>query len=96
MRVYISGAITGTNDYMERFQKAENNLKKQGYSVINPARLNSVMGDDAEYEEYMKISLCMLCICDAIYMLEGWQQSRGANREFGYALARDIMIMKER
>lgn len=36
-----------------------------------------------------------LADCDAIYLLDGWQQSRGANREYGYALAKDMMILDE-
>lgn len=30
-RIYISCAITGTDDYMERFAKAEKELTEQGY-----------------------------------------------------------------
>ena len=41
--VYISGAISGTTDYMERFEKAENKLKDEGYTVINPAKINSFL-----------------------------------------------------
>ena len=35
--IYISGPITGTSDYMKRFEKAEKELTENGYSVINPA-----------------------------------------------------------
>ena len=44
-RIYISGAITGTDDFMERFQKAEEKLKEAGHMVYNPARANSYMPD---------------------------------------------------
>ena len=30
MKIYISGAITGTDDYMERFAKAEKELTAKG------------------------------------------------------------------
>lgn len=93
-RIYISGAISGTNDYMERFADAEKELENF-WSVINPARINSNMPDDTQYEEYMKLSTCLLDMCDAIYMLNGWQQSCGANREYGYALAKGLKIIKE-
>ena len=95
MRIYISGAITGTHDYMHRFAKAEAELKKQGYSVINPAAVNTRLPLDTTYEEYMKMSLTMLDMCDAIYMLKGWKKSCGANREYGYALAKDYVVMLE-
>lgn len=80
-KVYISGPITGTDDYIERFEKAENDLKSQGYSVINPAKVNSNLPEDTTWNEYMKMSLCMLSMCDGIYMLKGWKESRGANME---------------
>ena len=95
MRVYLSGAITGTDDYMERFAKAQMLLQNEGHSVINPALVNSNMPSDTTYEEYMKMSFTMLSMCDAIYMLEGWQKSCGANREYGYAYANDMIIMNE-
>ena len=52
MKIYISGAITGTDDYMERFAKAEKELTEQGYSVINPAKVNAQLPEDTSYEEY--------------------------------------------
>lgn len=93
MKVYISGPITGTHDYMWRFAEAEKQLKADGFSVANPAGLSTIMPADATYEDYMKMCFTMLDICDAIYMLEGWQNSYGANREYGYALGKDMIIM---
>lgn len=96
MRTYISGAITGTTDYMERFAKAEKELAEQGYSVVNPAKVNAQLPEDTNYDEYMKMSFCMLDMCDAIYMLNGWEESRGANREYGYAITKDKKVIFER
>lgn len=92
MRLYISGPITGTADYMERFEEAENRLKKQGYSVINPAKFNAVLPVDTSYEEFMNIDFALLDMCGAVYMLDGWEKSCGANREYGYALAKGMWI----
>ena len=71
MKIYISGAISGTDDYMERFAKAEKELTEQGYSVVNPAKVNAQLPEDTSYEEYMEMSFCMLDMCDGIYMLKG-------------------------
>lgn len=95
MKKYISGAITGTDDYMERFAKAEKELTEQGYSVVNPAKVNAQLPEDTTYEEYMKMSFCMLDMCDSIYMLNGWSKSFGANREYGYAMDKDKTIIYE-
>ena len=38
MKVYISGKITGNENYLEEFSKAEKELKYCGYDVVNPAK----------------------------------------------------------
>lgn len=96
MKIYISGAITGTDDYMERFAKAEKKLTEQGYSVINPAKVNSQLPKDTTHEEYMNMSKCMLGMCDVIYLLNGWEKSCGANEEFHWAIQSRKIIMFER
>ena len=95
MRIYISGVISGTTDYLQRFSDAETYLAKQGYIVINPARVLNEMPKDTDHEEYMILGMAMLGMCDSIYMLRGWEKSCGANREYGYALAKDLKIIFE-
>ena len=86
LRVYISGKITGTTDFIERFAKAEEKLKSKGYAVLNPAHANSYMPEDTTWEEYMKVSMTLLQMADAIYMLNGWEDSKGAKQEYETAL----------
>lgn len=95
MRVYISGPITGTDDYMERFAEVEERLKGKGYPVMNPAAVISMMPKDMTYEECMDMCFAMLDICEAVCMMSGWEKSCGANREYGYALAKGYLIMQE-
>lgn len=85
MKVYISGPITGTKDYMERFSKAQKYLESLGCSVINPALANSYLPKDTTYEEYMVMDLTMLAMCDAIYLLNGYEDSKGALIELNTA-----------
>lgn len=63
--------------------------------MINPAVVNSSMPYSTTYDEYMKLCLTMLDMADAIYLLSGWEESRGACAEYEYALATEKIILKE-
>ena len=94
MKLYLSGAITGTDDYMDRFSMAEKSLEVE-HTIINPAKVNAQLPSDTDYEDYMKMSFCMLDMCDGIYLLKGWEKSCGSNRELGYAMAKEKIILRQ-
>lgn len=94
-RIYISGKITGTEDYLERFENAQKMLEEEGYSVLNPASVCSNMPEDTEYEEYMAICFTMLLMCRKVFMMKGWENSPGAIREREYAMVRDYEVIYE-
>lgn len=95
MRIYISGPITGHHDYEWKFAETAKKLENAGYAAVNPAALNAIMPRDATYEEYMIMCFQLLDLCDGIWLLEGWEQSKGANREYGYALAKGICVLND-
>ena len=89
-KVFISGKITGDPNYREKFDKVEKELTAQGHLVMNP----SVFPEGFRWEDYMKITLAMLSCCDTIYLMNDWQDSRGAQAEFRYAIehGQDILL----
>lgn len=93
-KIYISGKITGTTDYIQRFERAEKALSK--YIVINPAKVNAQLPKETTWEEYMKMSMCMLKMCNAIYMLKGWEDSKGAELEHEFAKSKNYKIFFEK
>lgn len=86
-KIYISGKITGLDNYAELFKNAQNLLIEQGYEVINPVELDHT-GHDQSWESFMKVDLKALINCDSIFMLKNWNKSKGAIVE--YHLARDL------
>ena len=94
-RVYISGPITGTTDYIQRFDKAEQTLADAGYEVVNPARVNMNLPESTTHQEYMEVSFTLMTLCDTVYMMKGWDKSNGCRQEFEYASRHGISITFE-
>ena len=95
-RIYISGKITGTDDYIERFKEVEEHLGLlYNYEVVNPATMLDHLPDTTTHAEYMHVSYALLDICDGIYLMDGWKDSKGAVMEYDYALEKGLIILYE-
>ena len=91
---YLSGPITGHKNYRQQFARAAGTLKELGYVVINPAELDQVLPvKEMGYEGIMRIDLDLLATADYLVQLPGWEDSKGANRELGFALGTDKIIV---
>ncbi|MBQ8919452.1 MAG: DUF4406 domain-containing protein [Acidaminococcaceae bacterium] len=75
---YISGPITGVDDYWDNFANAENTLTIAGVIPINPA---GAFPEGLPYEWYMKIDMRIVDECDSLCFLDGYANSNGAGRE---------------
>ena len=95
MRIYISGPITNVLDYKEKFDQAEKHLKEKypNAEIINPTMI--VLPSSCTHEDYMKIDFMLLDLCNAVYFIQGWEWSKGCNQEYGYAMAKDLIILEE-
>ena len=94
--IYISGKVTGTLDYKERFAKAEKKLHEMfpNALIANPVRVTEPI-DTFSYATCMEVDLALLRHCEAIYMLSGWEDSEGAKIEYAFAKMYYLKIMKE-
>jgi hypothetical protein len=102
MKIYIAGPMLGKEDRnFPAFFAAEEKLKKLGYDVVNPARLSKDLADKMTEgdldriprKEYIKQDLLSLVTCDAIYMLDGWDNSCGATVEKRVAHELELQIL---
>ena len=98
-KIYIAGPMTGyPNGNWDVFQAKETQLVSAGWEVINPARMDAETGIDPnsmgeyDYEDCARRDIDVLVNCDAIYMLAGFQFSKGACWE--RALAKHLGIKR--
>jgi hypothetical protein len=81
VKVYISGPMTGIEDFnYPAFHKAAALWRLMGAEVLNPAD-NFGGAVDLAYHKFMRADLEMLLQADAIALLPGWENSRGARYE---------------
>lgn len=98
--VYISGKITGTDDYENRFATAEKKLKSDGYEVLNPVRTGKwleryLAPEVPTWIQYMKQAIKSLMSADCIYMLKSYRESKGARLELFLAKILQYEIIYE-
>lgn len=96
MKIYIAGPITGTDDYMLRFAAAEERLQQEGHVAINPAKVSAELPEGTSYKEYMKLAICLLDMCEGIFMLKNWDVSKGATIEMEHAIETKKVITFEK
>lgn len=78
--VYIAGPISGVENYWEPFEAVEAELTALGFVVLTPTKLPP----EIDNGRAMKICLSMIDQADAVYFLQGWNLSIGANLELYY------------
>lgn len=85
MKVYISGKISGLpiQKAKERFDNAQALLESCGLDPVNP--MSKEMPENATWEQHMVKDIELLLRCDAIYLMDNWADSRGAQIEYDIA-----------
>ena len=80
MKIYIAGPMTGKKDLnFPAFFAAASVFRSMGLEVVNPAELNP--DPSTPWIECMRRDIAALMTCDQIYLMQGWETSKGANLE---------------
>lgn len=81
MKCYLAGPMSGYPDHnIPAFREAASTLRARGYEIISPA---DACDDQSgrTWEEWMRLDIKLLMECDGVFVLPGWERSRGARLE---------------
>lgn len=92
--VYIAGPMTGRPlfNYVQFFGIAGLIEKEYACRVLNPARQPNGLA----YSEYIELALADVRQATAILLLQDWESSPGARKEFCLAVENKIRIVYEK
>lgn len=92
--IYISGKVTGDENYKKKFEEAEEKIKKRypAAEIVNPTAAG--FPDTYDWADCMRECMHMLKKCNAIYFIEDWQESAGACIERATALRLELEIVR--
>ena len=100
MKIYISGPMTGLPALnFPAFHAAAAELRAAGLDVVNPAEI--CPDHTMAWADCMRADIVALMECDAIAMLPGWMDSKGARLErhiaveLGMAVHYDLQALVE-
>ena len=84
-RIYLSGPITGTTDYKERFEEAAFIVQCMGFKPVNPTTMFGWLQplfSICPYRFQVFVDCMVLAVfCKAIYLMKDHDASRGARLE---------------
>lgn len=85
MKLYLAGPMTGLPEFnYPTFNRYARMLRDRGHVVFNPAEAHE--GETGlPLEKYFELDLPEVCRADAIAVLPGWRDSRGAQIEVDLA-----------
>lgn len=92
MKIYVAGPITGLPQLnYPAFNKAAALLRSQGHEVENPAE--NPAPQCGTWLGWMRLSVAQIARCEAIYLLPGWEWSRGALVEYNLAVGLGLQVL---
>lgn len=93
-QLYVAGPMSGIPEYnFPQFHEITRLLRDQGYAVFNPAE-NNDGGAVQSRAFYMRIDIPALMASQAVVVLPGWQESRGASLEVWTAIDLDMPVYR--
>ena len=94
MKVYVAGPMRGYADLnFPEFYRVANLLREVGHDVFNPAAGTGGEITQDRLRKWMAQDLQWICLhAEAIALLDGWPESKGACAERAAALALGLKV----
>jgi hypothetical protein len=90
VRIYIAGPMSGLPEYnYPAFNAEASKLREKGFHVENPAEGPEL----PSWAAYMRRALRQMLTCEAICLLPGWTESKGATVEWLLACVLGMSII---
>lgn len=94
--IYVAGAYTSNpSKNMEIAEKASIELIRNGFAVFTPHKnfYDYQKYEDVDYETYLQIDFEIISRCNAVYVLDNWNESPGTKREIEYCDSIGIPVL---
>jgi hypothetical protein len=92
VRIYLSGPMSGIEDFnFPAFNAEATRLRAKGLHIVSPAEVNP--DTTMTWEQCLRADIKALCDCDAIALMPGWQQSKGAHLEMHIAHRLGLQVL---
>ena len=103
-RIYIAGPMRGVKDFNRAaFTEHAARLRALGWAVENPVEIGGRFGaveeiasDNALLRRLMEYELVTIKSVDAVFMLSGWEFSKGSRRELQEALTAEVPVFLQK
>lgn len=93
MKLYIAGPMTGISDFnYPEFEAAADKLRAAGFDPVSPTE--NGLPKTAHWKQHMRADIPMLLQCGGVALLDGWENSKGAQLERHIAMQTGIWVMK--
>ncbi len=101
VRVYIAGKLNadavGYIRNVHKMNQTAKMVRDEGFSVYVPCNnlLEGLIDGDFEYEDYFNNSQPWLLASQAVFLVPGWEDSKGTQREIELAKSKKIPVFDD-
>lgn len=92
-KIFISGQISGLplDTAKAAFAEAAEFVRSQGDESVST--FDTGIPDGSSWDQHMIANLKLLTQCDKIFMMAGWERSRGSRVEYKFAVERRMPVI---